>query len=254
MKKSFSFLLGVGLIFSVLRTDSQAEETPMGPGPHAFRVFGDRTYAGIYFSSPGEMPEELKFYSTFRSPEYHLWESNIVTFYTLPDDFSEEAYALRQEEDGPLPYPPEAEVLYQVDITENWELPLFIFLSQSGSQTPSVLGIEDSPDTFSWGEVMLFNGTEMILEGEFLNRRSRRIDFGLHGPYQINRRASVQLTTQRAGSTRTVFDGSLTVAADERLIFFLLPPLRPGSPEAQYRLVRDRKPQEPEKDKEEEQE
>ncbi|MCH8475362.1 MAG: hypothetical protein LAT55_09060 [Opitutales bacterium] len=251
MKTPFSFLLGAGLILSVLRTDSQAEETPMGPGPHAFRVFGDRTYAGIYFSSPGEMPEELKFYSSFRSSEYHLWNSDIVTFYTLPDDFSEEAYALRQEEDSPLPYPPEAEVLYQVDMTENWELPLFIFLSRPGSQTPSVLGIEDSPDIFSWGEVMLFNGTEMTLEGEFLDRRRGRIDFGLHGPYRINRRASVQLTTRRSGFTRTVFEGSLSLAEDERLIFFLLPPLRPGSPEAQYRLVRDRKPQEPEEDEEE---
>lgn len=239
--KRTTIVMALGLIFNLSHV-ALAREGASDVESFPFRVFGDRIYEGIYFSSPGGLPRELKFYSNFRSPEYHLEESHSLSFYFLPGEFSEENYLLLMEEEGPLPYPPAAQVFFQTDLSREWDLPLFIFLSHPSSETPRVFAIEDADDHFSYGEVIIFNGTEMLIEGELFDGRSERIDFGLHGPFALERRNRIHLTTRRNGVSRTVFEGSLNLTEDERMIFFLLPPLRPGSTEAQFRMVRDRKP------------
>lgn len=215
-----------------------------------FRVYGERVFRDLYFSSVDGLPRELRFFGNFRSPEYTYTGPRTVVFYRLPEGFSETAYLeYIDRSESPVLYPPGAEIVASVNWPETMENPLFIFFRREGRSTEGpefvIFPFDDSTNAFPWQSLVIFNASRMSLGGR-VGSATHQFSAGPSEPFRVNRSVNVRMATRRSDGVRTVFDGPVEVGSDERVLMLLLPPVLRGSTEVQYRIVRQLRQEEPE--------
>lgn len=238
---SIVFLLGASL-------SSEANVFPHEDS--VFRVYGERPFRDLHFSSANGLPQSLKFYSNSRSTKYEYAGPRTLTFYRLPDDFSESDYLeLIRLSDVPVLYPPNAEIVATVDWNESLTEPLFIFFRNSaqgdGNQEFLIYPFNDSLNAFPWQTLVVFNASRMPIGGR-VGSETHNFPPGPTGPFRVSRSINLSLATRRADGIRSVLEGPMEVSSDERLFMLLLPPVLSGSTEVQYRLVRQLRDEDPE--------
>lgn len=184
----------------------------------------------LFTAKSDALSTPVKFYSSARSEVYHYTGTNPVIFF--------------DEKPSPVPgEPPAREAMAKVTVPENITKPLFIFFpnpsapGKAGELPYLVYVFDDSSANLPPGHVRFINVSGLDFMGK-INERIQPIKAGLTDPISVGRSAHVELRTQFKERYYQSYLSAHTLAASERALMLLLPPLNPGSIEVQVRILK----------------
>jgi hypothetical protein len=194
--------------------------------PVRFKVYSERKWEGLRFEPREGVVEELKFYSSSRSPVHIYTGDGPIVFYRMAEEAEGERRVAAVVERNNLP-----------------EEALFIFVERKSSGAANaggfdVIVFEDGKKQLPARHVVIANLAGFPLQGRLGNEKFLLSPGDFSPPFRLNRSRALALATV---SGVPVFDyPGARMEADERALLILFPPYLPGSPEVQARWLRER--------------
>ena len=184
-----------------------------------FTVFSPRPPGeAAYVPAPGQAPTHLRFHPLARSPRYEYRGPPVVRFIA----------------------PRDRTLLAEAEIPAGLTSALIVLLpDEKAAGRWRTIVLDDGEARFRAGQLVLVNLSGLELEGT-LNERPLKPVPGPNPALAVPRTGQLVLRTTPRGATYQALATDLNLAAGERALLLLLPPLRPGTFAVQHRLLVDR--------------
>lgn len=184
----------------------------------------------FYLPRAESAAKPIQFYTSAKSAAQNYTGPNPITFF-------HEAPSIEPTQ------PPSRKVLARAQVPSGITEPLFLFFpNPEFTKTPNslpylVYAFDDSTAKLPTGHVALINASGMEFVGQF-NTEIITLSPGLNEPIKVGSSARIELRTAVRGRFYQSYQSTHSFAPNERALILLLPPLHPGSIEAQVRILR----------------
>jgi hypothetical protein len=174
----------------------------------------------------------LEFLPTARSPHYHYKGAPHLVFFR------------EKSEPGAPGQPPcvVREQVGEVDVPVGMHEPLFVFFPLKAKAQPgreyTIQVFDDSLAHLPLSHLVVFNSSNFDLEST-IGGKKLTLGQGPSAAFRAGGSIKVSCAIGYNGKHYSAYDNPVECSAEERVILFLFPSLRPGSPTLQYVYLRD---------------